>query len=134
MLLEPGRFPSILSIETQLLKYLQEIPSVKKDCYLSKAFNEELTNKESGWVTKVRHLLDSYAMSDFILKILKVLKDEIDKKEYKTSISFPKKEPKTSHLKTLGTQMGYPISVPNWSLQKSKSIKIIGSVVKAINN
>ena len=48
MLLEPGRFPLILSIETQMFKYLEGIPSVKKDCYLIKAFNEELTNKESG--------------------------------------------------------------------------------------
>ena len=48
MLLEPGRFPLILSTETQMLKYLEGISFVKKDCYLSEAFNEELTNKESG--------------------------------------------------------------------------------------
>ena len=38
------------------------------------------------------------------------------------------------HFKTLGTQMGYPIGVPIWVLKKKKSIKIIDSVVKVINN
>ena len=39
-------------------------------------------------------------------------------------------------LKTLGTQMGYPIGVPIWVLRKNKSIKIIDNVVmvKPINN
>ena len=54
---------------------------MKEGCYLRKAFNEELTNKESGWVTKMRHLLDSYGISKLILNIFKVLNDEIDKKE-----------------------------------------------------
>ena len=51
---------------------------MKEDCYLRKAFNEELANKVSGCVTKMRHLLDSYGMSNLILKILKVLNGEID--------------------------------------------------------
>ena len=42
---ELGRFPLRISIETQLLKYLRRIPFVKEDCYLRKAFNEELANK-----------------------------------------------------------------------------------------
>ena len=83
MLGELGRFPFRISIETKLFKYLQRIPSVKEDCYLHKAFNEELANKESWWVTKMRHLLDSYSMYNLILNISKVLNDEIDKKEYK---------------------------------------------------
>ena len=37
-------------------------------------------------------------------------------------------------LKTLGTQMGYPIGVPIWVLPKNKSIKIIDNVVMVINN
>ena len=49
---ELGRFPLRISIETQLFKYLHRIPFVKEDFYLSKAFNEELPNKESGWVKK----------------------------------------------------------------------------------
>ena len=53
---------------------------MKEDCYLRKAFNEELANKESGWVTKMRHLLDSYGMSNLIMNIFKVLNDEIDNK------------------------------------------------------
>ena len=109
MLLEPGRFPLILSTETQMLKYLEGIPFVKKDCYLSKAFNEELTNKESGWVTKVRHLLDTYAMSNLILKILKVLKDEIDKKEYKNKHRFSQKRGKGGSLE----KAGFPNGLPN---------------------
>ena len=80
---ELGRFPFRISIETQLFKYLQRIPIGKEDCNLHKAFNEEQTNKESERVTKMRHLLDSYGMFHFILNILKVLNDEIDKKEYK---------------------------------------------------
>ena len=41
---------------------------------------------------------------------------------------------KWGQLKTLGTQMGYPIGVPIWLLQENKSIRIIGNVVKVINN
>ena len=37
-----GRFPFRITIETQFFKYLQRIPFVKKNCYLRKAFNEEL--------------------------------------------------------------------------------------------
>ena len=48
MLEELGRLPFRITIETQLFKYLQRIPFVKEDCYLHKAFNEELANKESG--------------------------------------------------------------------------------------
>ena len=55
---------------------------------LRKAFNEELANKESEWVTKMRHLLDSYGMSNLMLNIFKVLNDEIDKKEYKSKNKF----------------------------------------------
>ena len=42
--------------------------------------------------------------------------------------------PKLGQLKTLGTQMGYPIGVPIWVPQKNKSIKIIDNVVMVINN
>ena len=37
-------------------------------------------------------------------------------------------------LKTLGTQMGYPIGVPIWVVRENKSIKIIDNVVMIINN
>ena len=83
MLGELGRLSFRISIETQLFKYLQRTPFMKEDCYFRKAFNEELANKESGWVTKMRHLLGSYGMSKLILNIFQVLNDEIDKKEYK---------------------------------------------------
>ena len=83
-----------MSIETQLFKYLQRIPFVKEDSYLRKAFNEELANKESGWVTKMRHLLDSHGMSNLILNIFKVLNGEIDKKEYKIKHKFFQKRAK----------------------------------------
>lgn len=64
---------------------------MKENCNLRKAFNEELANKESGWLTKMRQLLDSYRMSNLILNTFKVLKDEVDKKEKKITISFSKK-------------------------------------------
>ena len=41
--------------------------------------------------------------------------------------------PTWGQLKMLGTQMGYPIGVPIWILQKNKSIKIIDNVVMVIN-
>ena len=98
---ELGRFPLRISIERQLLKYLQRIPWVKKDCYLRKAFNEELANKESGCVTKMRHLLDSYGMSNLILNIFKSLNGEIDKKEYKNMHKFFQKSAKDCSIQTL---------------------------------
>ena len=49
---ELGRFPFRISIEKQMFKYLQRTLFGKKGCYLCKVFNEELSNKESGWVTK----------------------------------------------------------------------------------
>ena len=100
MLGKLGRFPLRISIETQLFKYLQRIPFVKEDCYLRKAFNEELANKESGWVRKMRQLLDSYGMSNLILNIFKVLNGEIDKKEYKNKHKFFQKRAKDCSIQT----------------------------------
>ena len=59
---------------------------MKEDCYLRKDVKEELANNESGWVKKMRNLLDSYGMSNLILNMLKVLNGEIDKKEYKKKV------------------------------------------------
>ena len=59
------------------------MPFVKEDCYLRKDAKEELANKESGWVTKIRHLLNSYGISNLILNMFKVLNAKIDKKKYK---------------------------------------------------
>ena len=50
---ELGRFPFRMTVETQLFKYLQRTPFEKEDCYLRKALNEELANKETGWMTKI---------------------------------------------------------------------------------
>ena len=101
MLGELGRFPLRINIETRLFKYVKRIPFVKEDCYLRKAFNEELSNKESGWVTKMRHLLDSYGMSNLILNIFKVLNGEIDKKEYKNKHKFFQKRAKDFSIQAL---------------------------------
>ena len=101
MLGKLGRFPLRISIETQLFKYLQRILFVKEDCYLCKAFNEELANKESGWVTKTRQLLDSYGMSNLILNIFKVLKGEIAKREYKNKYQFFQKKAEDCSIQTL---------------------------------
>ena len=98
---ELSRLPLRISIKTQLLKNLHRIPFVKEDCYLRKAFNEELSNKESGWVTKMRHLLDSYGMSNLILNIFKALNDEMDKKEYKNKPKFFQKGAKDCSIQTL---------------------------------
>ena len=65
-------------------------PSAKEDCNLRKAFNEEVANKESGWLTKMRHLLENYRISNLILNTLKVLRDEIEKKEKKKYKFFQK--------------------------------------------
>ena len=49
----------------------------------------------------MRHLLDSYGISSLILKIFKVLKDKIDKKEYKSKHNSFKKGAKDSCIQTL---------------------------------
>ena len=77
------------------------LPFVKEDFYLRQAFNEELVNIKSGQVTKMRHLLDSYGMSNLILNIFKVLKDEPDKKEYKNKCQFFQKRDKVCCIHTL---------------------------------
>ena len=74
---------------------------MEEDCYLPKAFNEELANKESEWVTKMRHILDSYGMSNLTLNIFKVSNGEIDKKEYKTKHTFFQKRAKDCSIQTL---------------------------------
>ena len=80
---------------------------MKEDCYLRKDVKEELANKESGWVTKMRSLLDSYGMSNLILNMLKVLNGEIDKKKYKKkkiTISFSKKQ-----LRTVASKLSFTL-------------------------
>ena len=42
---------------------------MKEDCYLRQAFIEEPTNKESGWVTVIKHLLKYYDMPNLISNI-----------------------------------------------------------------
>ena len=74
---------------------------MKKDYYLRKAFNEELVNKESGCVTKMRDLLDSNGMSNLILNIFKALNGEIDKMEYKNMHQFFQKRAKDCGIQTL---------------------------------
>ena len=73
---------------------------MKEDCYFRKVFNEEVTNKESDSVKKMRHLLDSYGMSNLILNIFKVLNGEIDKKEYKNKHKFFQKRAKDCSIQT----------------------------------
>ena len=82
---------------------------MKEDCYLRKDVKEDLANKESGWVTKMRSLLDSYGMSSLILNMLKVLNGEIDKREYKKkkkkiTISFSKKQ-----LRTVASKLSFTL-------------------------
>ena len=76
---------------------------MKEDCYLRKDVKEELANNESGWVTKMRSLLDSYGMSNLILNMLKVLNGEIDKKKYKkkNNHKFFQKTAKDCSIQTL---------------------------------
>ena len=75
------------------MKYKCLRKPAKEDCNLRNAFNEEVANKESGWLTKMRHLLETYGISNLILNTLKVLRDEIEKKrkEKKKYKSFSKK-------------------------------------------
>ena len=49
----------------------------------------------------MRHLLDSYGMSNLILNIFKVLNDEIDKEEYKNKHKFFQKRAKDYCIQTL---------------------------------
>ena len=81
---------------------------MKEDCYLRKDVKEELANNESGWVKKMRNLLDSYGMSNLILNMLKVLNGEIDKREYKKkkkiTISFSKKQ-----LRTVASKLSFTL-------------------------
>ena len=92
---ELGRLPLRITIETQLFKYLQRIPFVKEDCCLRKAFNEELANKESGWVIKVRHLLGSYGMSNSSWIYSRCWMVKYIRRNIKTTISFSKNELRT---------------------------------------
>ena len=117
---ELGRFPFRISIETQLFKYLQIIPFVKEGRYLGKAFNEELGSKESGWVTEMRHLLDPYGMSNFILNIFKVLKDEMEKKEYKNKQKFFQKRAK--HCSIQASLYTYKNEEKNSFLKQKNSV------------
>ena len=74
---------------------------MKEDCYFRKVFNEEVTNKESDSVKKMRHLLDSYGMSNLILNIFRLLNDKIDKKEYKNKHKFFQNRAKDCCTQTL---------------------------------
>ena len=57
--------------------------------------------KNSGWVTKIKHLLDAYGMSNLILNIFQVLNGDIDKKEYKNKHKFFQKRAKDCSIQTL---------------------------------
>ena len=71
----------------------------------SNIYRENLSNKESGWVTKMRHLLDACGMPNLILNIFKVLNSEIDKKEYKNKHKFFQKRAKDPSIQKNSIQI-----------------------------
>ena len=83
VMIELGRVSLRINIETQMFKYLQRKPFMKENCSLGKAFHEEVPNKEPSWLRKMRHILDSYGMSNFILNTFKELKDKLNQKHKK---------------------------------------------------
>ena len=90
-MVELGQVSLRINIETQMFKYLQRKPFANENCNLGKAFNKEVVpNKKSGWSIKMRHILDSYGMTNFILNTFKELKDKLDKKT-KNKCSFSPK-------------------------------------------
>ena len=77
-----------------MFKYLQRLPFLEENLYLRKAINEEIKIINSGWISSLKYILDSYGLSILIINIFKVVEGDISKKEYKNKRNFFQKRAK----------------------------------------
>ena len=65
-----------------MFKDLQRLPFLEENAHLRKAINKEI-KINSGWIANLKYILGSYKLSNLMINILKVVEEEISKKDYK---------------------------------------------------
>ena len=76
VLFELGRLPFEIYIETQMFKYLR-FSFLEENTYLHKVINEEIKITNPGWIANLKHILDSYGLSNVMINIFKVVEGDI---------------------------------------------------------
>ena len=76
VLFELGRLPFEIYIETQMFKYLR-FSFLEENTCLHKVINEEIKITNPGWIANLKHILDSYGLSNVMINIFKVVEGDI---------------------------------------------------------
>ena len=74
-----------------MFKCLQRLPFFEENTYLRKAINEEIKIAISRCIANLKHIVDSYRLSNFMINNLKVVEGDMSTKDYKNKHFFPKR-------------------------------------------
>ena len=88
VLVDLGRPPFKIYIETQMLKYSLRLPFLKENIYLRKTINEEIKITNLECITNLKYISDSYGLPNFMINIFKVVEGNISKKDCKNKHNF----------------------------------------------
>ena len=88
VLVDLGRPPFKIYIETQMLKCSQRLPFWKENTYLRKTINEEIKITNLDCITNLKYISDPYGLSNFMINIFKAVEGNISKKDCKNKHNF----------------------------------------------
>ena len=88
VLVDLGRPPFKIYIETQMFKYSLRLPFLKENIYLRKTINEEIKITNLECITNLKYISDSYGLPNFMINIFKVVEGNISKKDCKNKHNF----------------------------------------------
>ena len=88
VLVDLGRPPFKIYIETQMLKYSLRLPFLKENIYLRKTINEEIKITNLDCITNLKYISDPYGLSNFMINIFKAVEGNISKKDCKNKHNF----------------------------------------------
>ena len=98
VLVDLGRPPFKIYIETQMLKYSLRLPFLKENIYLRKTINEEIKITNLECITNLKYISDSDGLPNFMINIFKVVEGNISKKDCKNKHNFFQTRDKDSFI------------------------------------
>ena len=98
VLVDLGRPPFKIYIETQMFKYSLRLPFLKENIYLRKTINEEIKITNLECITNLKYISDSYGLPNFMINIFKVVEGNISKKDCKNKHNFFQTRDKDSFI------------------------------------
>ena len=101
VLAELGGSPYSINIETQMFKYFQRLPFLDSGTYLFQAFQIEINSEKQpreGWFSYLKKACGSYGLMNLANNIIKVVRGEIQKDDYKNKHNFFQKRAMDNYI------------------------------------